>query len=74
MDGMQDNFSQAQAVFRWDDPFLLQNMLDEDETLVADTARAFADAELRPRVKDAYLNERLPPNCSGSWEKRAFWA
>ena len=54
---MQDNFSQAQAVFRWDDPFQLENMLDEDETLVADTARAFADAELRPRVKDAYLNE-----------------
>ena len=61
MDGMQDNFSQAQAVFRWDDPFLLQNMLDEDETLVADTARAFADAELRPRVKEAYLNETPAP-------------
>ena len=65
MDGMQDNFSQAQAVFRWDDPFLLQNMLDEDETLVADTARAFADAELRPRVKDAYLNERPAPELFG---------
>lgn len=65
MDGMQDNFSQAQAVFRWDDPFLLDDMLGEDETLVADTARAFADAELRPRVNDAYLNETSAPELFG---------
>lgn len=43
--------------FRWDDAFLLDDQLDEDERLIRDTARAYAHEKLRPRVSDAYLQE-----------------
>ena len=44
--------------FRWDDPFLFDDQLSEDERLIRDTARAFADEKLRPRVVEAYLHEK----------------
>ena len=47
--------------FQWDDPLLLEDMLDDEERLVRDSSKAFADAELRPRVTDAYLNETPAP-------------
>jgi len=45
--------------FLWDDPFLLDDQLSEDERLIRDTARAFAEEKLRPRVIEAYLEERV---------------
>ena len=45
------------APFKWEDPFLLDEQLTEDERMIRDTAAAFAEAELAPRVQDAYLNE-----------------
>ncbi|MFZ2871566.1 acyl-CoA dehydrogenase [Zavarzinia sp.] len=47
----------AYAPFTWQDPFLLDDQLTEDERMIRDTARAFAEAELRPRVEQAYLDE-----------------
>ncbi len=49
--------SDAEAKFKWDDPLLLEEQLTEEERLIRDTARAFAQDKLLPRVKDAYLNE-----------------
>ena len=49
------------APFQWDDPFLLEQQLNEDELLTRDASRAFAEAELRPRIQDAYMNERADP-------------
>jgi glutaryl-CoA dehydrogenase len=49
--------SDAEAKFKWDDPLLLEEQLTEEERLVRDTARAYAQDKLLPRVKDAYLNE-----------------
>jgi glutaryl-CoA dehydrogenase len=43
--------------FEWDDPFLLDAQLTEDERLIRDTARAYAQEKLGPRIVDAYLNE-----------------
>lgn len=43
--------------FRWDDAFLLDDQLDENERLIRDTARAYAHEKLRPRVNEAYLRE-----------------
>ncbi|TBW34075.1 acyl-CoA dehydrogenase [Siculibacillus lacustris] len=43
--------------FRWDDPFLFDDQLTEDERLIAATARAYAQDRLAPRVADAYLAE-----------------
>ena len=45
------------GAFQWDDPFLLDDQLTEDERLIRDTARAYAQEKLLPRVVDAYLNE-----------------
>ena len=43
------------ASFAWDDPFLLDEQLTEDERLIRDTARAYAQDKLLPRVIKAYL-------------------
>jgi glutaryl-CoA dehydrogenase len=47
----------APARFEWDDPFLLDAQLSEDERLIRDTARSYAQEKLGPRIVDAYLNE-----------------
>jgi len=46
------------AAFNWEDPFLLEDQLTEDERAVRDTARAYAQAKLAPRVIEAYLEEK----------------
>ena len=46
---------------KWEDPFLLDDQLEEDERMIRDTAAAFAADKLAPRVKDAYLNETTDP-------------
>ncbi len=43
--------------FDWTDPFLLEDQLTDDEKLIRDSARAYAQGELQPRVIDAYANE-----------------
>jgi glutaryl-CoA dehydrogenase len=49
------------SAFQWDDPFLLDDQLTDEERLIRDSARAFADAELRPRVEKAYMEETTDP-------------
>ena len=46
---------------KWEDPFLLEDQLTEDERMIRDAARAFAEAELRPRIEKAYLDEETDP-------------
>ena len=48
----------AAASFQWDDPFLLDEQLTEDERMIRDTARAYAQDKLLPRVSKAYLEEK----------------
>ena len=48
----------APARFNWEDPFLLDEQLTEDERMIRDTARAYAQEKLLPRVTQAYLQER----------------
>ncbi len=45
------------AAFQWDDPFLLDDQLNEDERMIRDTARGYGQEKLAPRIVDAYLNE-----------------
>ncbi|THD37792.1 MAG: acyl-CoA dehydrogenase [Sphingomonas sp.] len=49
------------AHFDWADPFLLEDQLTEDERMVRDTARAYAQDKLAPRVIDAFANETSDP-------------
>ena len=43
--------------FDWADPFDLSGQLTDEERMVRDTAQAYAQEKLLPRVKDAYLDE-----------------
>ena len=49
------------ASFVWNDPFLLEDQLSEDERMIRDAAAAFAADKLAPRVEDAYMNETTDP-------------
>ncbi|HEY0220397.1 MAG TPA: acyl-CoA dehydrogenase [Afipia sp.] len=48
----------AKVSFRWDDPFLLDDQLTEDERMIRDTAHAYAQEKLQPRITQAYLDEK----------------
>ena len=43
--------------FQWDDPFFFEDQLAEEERLVRDTARDYAQEQLMPRVLEANRNE-----------------
>ena len=45
------------AEFDWADPFSLDSQLSEDDRLVRDTARAYAQEKLAPRVIEAFREE-----------------
>ncbi|HEY5678996.1 MAG TPA: acyl-CoA dehydrogenase [Pseudomonadales bacterium] len=45
--------------FVWDDPLLLEDQLTEDERMVRDTAREYAQRELMPRVLKANREEHF---------------
>ena len=47
--------------FDWEDPFFLDDQLTEDERMVRDAARAYAQDKLQPRVIDAYRDEVTDP-------------
>ena len=47
----------APASFQWDDPFLLDEQLTDDERMIRDTAQAYAQEKLLPRIIDAYREE-----------------
>ena len=48
----------ANPRFNWADPLLLDAQLTEEERMVRDTARAYCQDKLLPRVQDAFRNER----------------
>src|SRR5258708_4280629 len=54
----QSKEKSAAAAFQWDDPFLLESQLTEDERMIRDTARQYAQEKLQPRVTHAYLEEK----------------
>ena len=47
----------ARSTFAWDDPFLIEQQLTEDERMIRDTARDYAREKLAPRIVDAYARE-----------------
>ncbi|SFL27922.1 glutaryl-CoA dehydrogenase [Loktanella salsilacus] len=48
--------------FKWDDALLLENQLTEDERMLRDAARDFAQTVLQPRVTQAYREEAAAPD------------
>jgi len=49
----------AKPQFQWDDPFLLDEQLTEDERMVRDSARAYCQERLAPRVIEATRREKF---------------
>ena len=49
----------AKPVFQWDDPFLLEDQLTEDERMVRDSARAYCQERLQPRMLEATRKEKF---------------
>jgi len=51
----------ARPQFQWDDPFLLEDQLTEEERMIRDAARSYVDDKLMPRVTAAFAEERTEP-------------
>ena len=51
--------------FSWEDPFLLENQLSEEERLIRDTAAAYAQEKLQPRIIEAFAQEKVDPSVFG---------
>jgi len=49
------------AAFNWEDPLDLEGELSEEERMVRDTARGFAQDYLMPRIVAAYREEKYDP-------------
>ncbi len=47
----------SRAHFNWEDPFLLDNQLSEEERLVRDTAQDYAQSKLMPRILESNRHE-----------------
>ncbi len=47
--------------FDWEDPFRMEDQLSEDERMLRDAARSYAQDKLQPRVIAAYRDEQTDP-------------
>ena len=45
----------------WEDPFELDSQLNDEQRMVRDSARQYAQAQLLPRVKEAFRHEQTDP-------------
>ncbi len=46
------------AKLEWQDPLLIEDLLTDDERMIRDTARAYAQEKLQPRIIEAYREEK----------------
>ncbi len=56
---MSGNAGVALDGFVWEDPFLIEDQLTEEERIIRDTARDYCQDKLLPRVVDATLNDHF---------------
>ncbi|WP_407363433.1 acyl-CoA dehydrogenase (plasmid) [Pseudomonas luteola] len=52
----------ANAPFNWEDPLLLEQQLSDEERMVRNSAAQFAQAQLAPRVLEAFRHEQTDPS------------
>ena len=46
----------------WEDPFLLEQQLSDEQRMVRDSPRQYAQERLQPKVRDAFQNETSDPS------------
>ena len=51
--------AETRAAFVWEDPFLLEEQLSEEEKMIRDTARNYCQDNLMPRVLEANRHEKF---------------
>ena len=49
----------SKPTFKWDDPFLLNDQLNDEERMIRDTARKYCQDKLMPRILEANRNENF---------------
>jgi glutaryl-CoA dehydrogenase len=60
------------ASFTWDDPFLLEDQLTEEERQIRDMARDFAQSTLMPQILEMNRHERFDPALMREFGKLGF--
>ena len=60
------------AEFNWEDPLDLDSLLTDEERMIRDAARAFAQDKLQPRVKQAYRDEHFDRDIMGEMGAMGF--
>ena len=56
-----DRIVSKAPAFRWDDPLLLDDQLSDEERMIRDTARDYAQDRLQTRILAAYRDETVEP-------------
>ena len=64
--------SSSKPVFAWDDPFLLEDQLTEEERQIRDMARDFAQTRLMPLILDFNRNENFDPGLMKEFGELGF--
>ncbi|QPM91095.1 acyl-CoA dehydrogenase [Pseudooceanicola algae] len=59
---LKDKDRPGMSSFAWEDPFLIEDQLEEEERMIRDTAHAFSQEKLAPRVEKMYLEEGVEPD------------
>jgi glutaryl-CoA dehydrogenase len=62
---------QGKSGFIWEDPFLLNDQLTEDERMIRDTAHAYAQDKLLPRGSKPISAKRPTRRSSARWANSA---
>ena len=52
---------EAKPQFVWQDPFLLDQQLDESERMIQESVRRYAQESLMPRIVEANRHEKFDP-------------
>ena len=58
----RDNNGSKLSNFNWEDPLLFESLINENERLLRDGAKAFADEKLMPKIVNSYDREHFEPN------------
>ena len=61
MNQMINTTKNEKVQFNWQDPFLIEQQLTEDERMIRDTAYAYCQDKLMPRVLEQFRNEQTDP-------------
>ncbi|MFC5584301.1 acyl-CoA dehydrogenase [Nitratireductor kimnyeongensis] len=62
MEAQKSAAKSSKSTFVWDDPFLMEEQLTDEERMIRDAAAAFAADKLAPRIEHAYMNEETDPD------------